>query len=73
MEEAGGGGGNIAIRDERSERMKKKKKRAVRWAGAAEIAGVAVGEVIALLSDRVKRNLRKEDYLEGLANLERVW
>ena len=41
---------------------------------AAEIAGVPVGEMIALLSEYgVKSNLRKEDYLEGLANLERVW
>src|ERR1035441_7122834 len=41
---------------------------------AAEIAGVAVGEMIALLSSHgVKSNLRKEDYLEGLVNLERIW
>lgn len=41
---------------------------------AAELAGVPVGEMIALLSEYgVKSNLRKEDYLEGLANLERVW
>ena len=41
---------------------------------AAEVAGVSVGEMLALLSAyRVKTNLRKEDYLEGLANLLRVW
>ncbi len=41
---------------------------------AAEIAGVAVGEMTALLSAYgVKSNLRKEDYLEGLVNLERIW
>jgi len=41
---------------------------------ASEIAGVAVGEMIALLSAYgVRSNLRKEDYLEGLVNLERVW
>src|SRR5271157_400265 len=41
---------------------------------AAEIASVAVGDMIALLAAYgVKSNLRKEDYLEGLANLERVW
>jgi predicted HTH domain antitoxin len=41
---------------------------------AAEIAGVPVGEMIALLAEfGVKSNLRKEDYLEGLANLEKVW
>ncbi len=40
---------------------------------AAEIAGVSLGETIALLSAcRVKTNLRKEDYLEGLANLRRI-
>jgi predicted HTH domain antitoxin len=40
---------------------------------AAEIAGVPVGEMIAVLSEYgVKSNLRKEDYLAGLANLETV-
>ena len=40
---------------------------------AAEIAGVPVGEMIAVLSEYgVKSNLRKEDFLEGLANLQRV-
>jgi predicted HTH domain antitoxin len=41
---------------------------------AAEIAGVPVGEMIALFAEYgVKSNLRKEDYLEGLANLRKVW
>jgi len=41
---------------------------------AAELAGVSVGEMIAWLSEYgVKSNLGKEDYLEGLGNLERVW
>jgi len=41
---------------------------------AAERAGVSVGEMIAWLSEYgVKSNLGKEDYLEGLGNLERVW
>lgn len=41
---------------------------------AAEIAGVPVGEMIALFAEYgVKSNLRKEDYFQGLANLEKVW
>jgi len=41
---------------------------------AAEVAGVPLGEMIVLLSDfGVKSNLRKEDLLEGLANLEKAW
>ena len=41
---------------------------------AAEIAGVPAGEMIALLSEYgVKSNLGREDYLEGLANLKKVW
>ena len=41
---------------------------------AAAVAGVAIAEMIALFSEYgVRANLRKEDYLEGLANLRRVW
>jgi predicted HTH domain antitoxin len=41
---------------------------------AAEIAGIPIGEMTALLAEYgVKANLEKEDYLEGLANLRRVW
>ncbi len=41
---------------------------------ASELAGVSVAETIALLSEYgVRSNLRKEDYLEGLANLRKVW
>jgi predicted HTH domain antitoxin len=41
---------------------------------AAGIAGVPVGETIALFAEYgVKNNLRKEDYLEGLANLRKLW
>jgi predicted HTH domain antitoxin len=41
---------------------------------AAEVAGVPLSEMIALLAEYgVKANLSKEDFLEGLANLERVW
>ena len=50
------------------------KKGAASLGRAAEIAGVPVGDMMALLSEYgVKANLRKEDYLEGLANLDRVW
>jgi predicted HTH domain antitoxin len=42
--------------------------------GAAELAGVSVADMIALLSEYgVKSNLRKDDYLEGLANLKKAW
>jgi len=41
---------------------------------AAELAGVPVGKMLALLSEYgVKSNLQKEDYLAGLANLRKVW
>ena len=41
---------------------------------AADIAGVPLGEMIALLAEYgVKSNLQKEDYLEGLANLAKAW
>jgi predicted HTH domain antitoxin len=41
---------------------------------AAELAGVPAGRVIALLAEYgVKSNLQKEDFLEGLANLRKVW
>lgn len=41
---------------------------------AAELAGVPVGEMVTLLAEYgIKSNLEKEDYLEGLANLKKVW
>jgi predicted HTH domain antitoxin len=41
---------------------------------AAEIAGVSIVEMMARFEEYgVKSNLRKEDYLEGLANLQKVW
>ena len=41
---------------------------------AAGIPGVPVGEMIALLSEyRIKCNLRKEDFLEGMSNLRKIW
>ena len=53
--------------------LERYKKGAASLGRAAEIAGVPVGEMIAVLSEYgVKSNLRKEDFLEGLANLQRV-
>jgi predicted HTH domain antitoxin len=41
---------------------------------AAEIAGVSIVEMMARFEEYgVKGNLRKEDYLEGLASLQKVW
>src|SRR6266566_2935139 len=41
---------------------------------SAELAGVPVGEMIALLAEYgIQSNLEKEDFLQGLANLEKVW
>jgi predicted HTH domain antitoxin len=50
------------------------KKGTISLGKAAELAGVPVGEMIALLSEYgVKSNLGTDDYLEGLANLKKVW
>ena len=41
---------------------------------AAEMAGVTVAEMLALLAEYgVKSRLEKEDYIEGLSNLAKVW
>ena len=41
---------------------------------AAELAGVPVGQMMAILVEfGVERRLEKEDYLQGLKNLQRVW
>ena len=41
---------------------------------AAELAGVPVSQMVTILGDYgVKANLEKEDYLEGLKILRRVW
>ncbi len=41
---------------------------------AAELAGLPLGQMITVLSEYgVKSNLEKEDYLEGLEHLRRVW
>ena len=41
---------------------------------AAELAGLSVGQMIARLAEYgVQSNLEKEDYLQGLENLRKVW
>lgn len=41
---------------------------------AAELAGLSVGQMITLLAEYgVPSNLEKEDYLQGLENLRKVW
>lgn len=44
-----------------------------RW-GAAEFAGVPVGQMMTILTDfGVESRLEKDDYLQGLKNLQKVW
>ncbi|MBS3051554.1 MAG: UPF0175 family protein [Candidatus Aenigmarchaeota archaeon] len=41
---------------------------------ASEMAGISISEMMDRLSDfGVKSNLTKEDYLEGLKNLRKIW
>ncbi|MGA8222541.1 MAG: UPF0175 family protein [Candidatus Acidiferrales bacterium] len=41
---------------------------------AAELAGVPVGRMITILEELgVESRLEKEDYLQGLKNLQRTW
>jgi len=41
---------------------------------AAELAGVAVGQMMTILSEfGVESRLEKEDYSQGLKNLQKVW
>lgn len=41
---------------------------------ASELAGISISEMMDRLSDfGVKSNLTKEDYLEGLKNLRKIW
>ncbi len=41
---------------------------------AAEIAGLSVGEMMAILREYgVESRIEKDDYLEGLENLRKVW
>lgn len=41
---------------------------------AAELAGLRVGQMMTTLAEfGVKSNLDKEDYLQGLENLRKIW
>jgi predicted HTH domain antitoxin len=41
---------------------------------AAELAGVTIGQMMAILSEfGVESSVEKEDYLQGLKNLEKSW
>lgn len=41
---------------------------------AAELAGVPVGQMMTVLTEYgVENRMEKEDYLQGLRNLEKVW
>ena len=41
---------------------------------AAELAGVPLGQMMTILTEfGVESRLEKEDYLQGLKNLQRVW
>jgi predicted HTH domain antitoxin len=54
--------------------VEKYKKREASLGKAAEIAGLPIGRMVTLLADYgVESNLEKEDYLEGLQNLRKVW
>lgn len=54
--------------------VEKYRKREASLGKAAEIAGLPIGRMVTLLADYgVQSNLEKEDYLEGLQNLRKVW
>jgi predicted HTH domain antitoxin len=54
--------------------VEKYRKREASLGKAAEIAGLPIGRMVTLLADYgVESNLEKEDYLEGLQNLRKVW
>jgi len=41
---------------------------------AAELAGLPIGQMITVLAEYgVESNLEKEDYLQGVKNLQNVW
>jgi predicted HTH domain antitoxin len=41
---------------------------------AAELAGVPVGQMMTILTEfGVESRLEKEDYLQGLKNLQKIW
>ena len=54
--------------------VEKYKKGEVSLGRAAQLAGLPVGQMMTTLSDfGVESNLEKEDYLQGLENLRKVW
>jgi predicted HTH domain antitoxin len=54
--------------------VEKYRKREASLGKAAEIAGLPIGRMVTLLADYgVESNLEKEDYLEGLQNLRKMW
>ena len=54
--------------------VEKYRKREASLGKAAEIAGLPIGCMVTLLADYgVESNFEKEDYLEGLQNLRKVW
>jgi len=54
--------------------VEKYKKGEASLARAAEIARLPIGQLINLFAEYgVTSNLKKEDYLEGLRNLRKVW
>jgi predicted HTH domain antitoxin len=54
--------------------VEKYRKREASLGKAAEIAGLPIGRMVTLLADYgVESNFEKEDYLEGLQNLRKVW
>jgi predicted HTH domain antitoxin len=54
--------------------VEKYRKREASLGKTAEIAGLPIGRMVTLLADYgVESNLEKEDYLEGLKNLRKVW
>lgn len=66
--------GNESYRSPIMLAMERYKKGTASLGKAAELAGVPVAEMIALLSEfGVKNNLQKEHYLEGLENLKKIW
>src|SRR5579864_1840392 len=54
--------------------MERYKKGEASLGRAAELAGVPVGEMMTLLTEfGVESRVEKEDYLQGLKNLQKVW
>ena len=50
------------------------KKGAASLGRAAQLAGVPLGQMMTILTEYgVETRLEKEDYLQGLKNLEKVW